>query len=169
MELKTAMWLIIIWIALVIVFMAFLLKKYTFGDWDSDHKNPYEGETLGLPRGVFRGILTLSVLFVVLILQVSTLYVHPIDFNILAGLFKNSTLNSNQSLESILGKLLIPEERFAQMMVAFQMVIAFYFGGKVMHHVTQAERRVSEKRSDEAVQTAKIASNKNPDDEEAVG
>lgn len=173
MELKTAMWVSIIWIVLVIIFMIFMLRKYTFGDWDETHKNPYQKETLGIPRGVLRSILTLSILFVVILLQVSTLYVKPMDVTILGKVFENITITSDEALNNILGKLLIPEERFSQLMIAFQMVIAFYFGGKVMHHVTHAERKVAEnqakKSAEEAIERTRIITNKGFEDDEAAG
>lgn len=173
MELKAAMWLIMIWIVIVIVFLIMLLRRYTFGKWDADNPNPYQGETLAMPRGVLRAILTLSILFVVILLQVSTLYVKPFDPALLGGLFSDATLGANASLDAILGKLLIPEERFGQLMVAFQMVIAFYFGGKVMHHVTSAEKRVAQKKAEAAVeQTAlqtQAAAKPSFEDGEAAG
>ena len=55
------------WMALVLGFFILLLKKYTFGDWSKDNPNPYDGETFNMPRGVFRGILTLTLLFVTVI------------------------------------------------------------------------------------------------------
>ncbi|MEJ2055439.1 MAG: hypothetical protein P8X42_16100 [Calditrichaceae bacterium] len=173
MELKAALWLCLIWIVLILILMIFLLRKYTFGNWDKDNPNPYEKETMGLPRGLLRGILTLSVLFIVMILQISALYVKPMDMGLLSGLFKSGGLASNASLDTILNKLLLPEERFAQLMTAFQMIIAFYFGGKVFHHVTQAERDVAKTQAveaaDEQIEKAKINAAQSFGEGEAVG
>ncbi len=96
-----------IWLMLVIILIAVLMKKYTFGK----DKNPYESETFGLPRGFMRGILTLSLLFIVI-------------------LFETYNLQSDS-----------PDEgKFQEFVVAFQMMIAFYFGSKVAHHVSSTER-----------------------------
>lgn len=101
---------IFFWLALVLGFMIFMFYKYTFGNWSQENKNPYQDETFAMPRGTFRGILTLSLLFVVVILELVN--VRIIGF----------------------------EQEMSQLMVAFQMMIAFYFGSKVMHHVTSADR-----------------------------
>lgn len=101
---------IAIWFLLVLVFFVLLLRKYTFGNWTPEHPNPNEGETLGMPRGVMRGILTLTLVFVTLIIELMNVQI--------IGL----------------------EEEITQLMVAFQMMIAFYFGSKVMHHVTSVEK-----------------------------
>ena len=63
---------ILIWVGLLIIYFIFLAKKYTFGDWTKDNPNPYEGETLGLPKGTFRGILTLTIMFVAVLLEIFT-------------------------------------------------------------------------------------------------
>ena len=145
-----SMWLIVIWIALVIILFIFLLRKYTLKEWSKENPNPYEGETLGLPRGLLRAVLTLSVLFIVMLLQVNSLFFDPKD--LLVG-----------------NEIFIPEERFGQLMTAFQMIIAFYFGGKVMHHYVQAERRVEEKKSDTQLEQTKLGKTKDFEDEEASG
>ncbi len=102
---------IAIWLTLVLGFFVFLLKRYTFGDWSPENPNPFNGETFDMPRGVFRGILTLTLLFVVVIIELANVRI--------IGL----------------------EQEIHEFMVAFQMMIAFYFGSKVMHHITSAERK----------------------------
>ena len=57
------------WIVLVILFMAVLMRKYTFKVWTKEEPNPYQDETLGIPPGVFRAILTLSVISRFLLLE----------------------------------------------------------------------------------------------------
>lgn len=99
------------WMALVLGFFILLLKKYTFGDWSKDNPNPYDGETFNMPRGVFRGILTLTLLFVTVILELANV------------------------------RILGSEDGFKEFIVAFQMMVAFYFGSKVMHHITSTERQ----------------------------
>lgn len=99
------------WLGLVLVFFIILFAKYTFGNWTSENKNPYQDETWGMPRGTFRGTLTLTLLFVVIILQVVN--VRIIGF----------------------------ETEIHEFMIAFQMMIAFYFGAKVMHHITSSDKK----------------------------
>ncbi len=101
---------IALWMVLVLVFFIFLLKKYTFGTWTPENPNPFEGETFMMPRGVFRGILTLTLLFVVVIMELVNI------------------------------RIIGMEEEFHEFMIAFQMMIAFYFGSKVMHHITSVEK-----------------------------
>ena len=72
-----------------------------------------------MPRGVFRGFLTLSVLFLVMLLEVVNLLIEGL------------------------------EEKIEQLLVLFQMIVAFYFGSKVMHHVTAADRDKEKARSQE--------------------
>ncbi len=105
---------IFFWLALVLGFLIFMFYKYTFGNWSQENPNPYQDETFGMPRGTFRGILTMSLLFIVVVLELVN--VRIIGF----------------------------EQEIHQLMVAFQMMIAFYFGSKVMHHVTSADRSKTE-------------------------
>jgi hypothetical protein len=105
---------IMVWLVIVLTFFIILLKKYTFGNWSEEHPNPYAGETFDMPRGVFRGTLTLSLLFIVVILELVN--VRIIGF----------------------------ENEISELMVAFQMMIAFYFGSKVLHHMTSTDRRKTE-------------------------
>jgi len=105
---------IALWLLIVLVFFIMLLRKYTFGNWSKDNPNPYAGETFDMPRGVFRGTLTLSLLFIVVILELVT--VRIIGF----------------------------EDQIHELMIAFQMMIAFYFGSKVAHHITSTDRKKTE-------------------------
>ena len=120
---------IMLWLLIVFAFFVLLLKKYTFGDWSKDNPNPYEGETFNMPRGIFRVILTLSLLFTVVVLELVN--VRIIGF----------------------------EQEIHELMVAFHMMIAFYFGSKVMHHITSADRSKTE---------VIAAGNKEPDEEVVV-
>ncbi len=145
-----SMWLMVCWITLVIILFIFLIKKYTLKEWTKENPNPYQGESLGIPRGVMRSVLTLSVLFIVMLLQINSLFFSPKDL--------------------LVGKeIFIPEARFGQLMTAFQMVIAFYFGGKVMHHFAQAERDVAKKKSETTLEQAKLGKTKDFDGEGALG
>lgn len=99
------------WLLLMTIVFVRLLGKYTFGNWTPDNPNPYSKETFAMPRGVLRGMLTLSLLYAVVLFEVA---------NIQTTGF---------------------ESKIEQLLVAFQMMIAFYFGSKVMHHVTKADER----------------------------
>ncbi len=99
-----------IWLLVMTIVFVRLLGKFTFGKWDEKNKNPYAKETFAMPRGVLRGMLTLSLLYAVVLFEVANIQVGGI------------------------------EEKIDSLLVAFQMMIAFYFGSKVMHHVTAADR-----------------------------
>lgn len=138
---NVALGVVIIWIILVIILVVYLLRKYTFSDqWTKENPNPYQAETLAMPRGVLRGILTLSVLFIVMLLEVNGLFFDPKD--LLVG-----------------DQIFIPEQRFEHILVAFQMIIAFYFGGKVMHHMTATQKHISIKKAETELQTARAVNN----------
>lgn len=130
---NVALGVVILWIVFVIILFIYLLKKYTLNE---DKPNPYKDETLGMPRGVMRAILTLSVLFIVLLLEVNGMFFDPKE--LLVG-----------------GEIFIPEKRFDHILVAFQMIIAFYFGSKVMHHMTATQKKISLRKSDVALEEAK--------------
>ena len=99
------------WLGLMLIFFIMLFAKYTFGNWTNENPNPYQDETWGMPRGTFRGTLTLTLLYVTIILEVVN--VRVVGF----------------------------ESEIHEFMVAFQMMIAFYFGAKVMHHITSADKK----------------------------
>ncbi len=102
------------WLTVVLIFFVILLRKYTFGKWTEENPNPYMGETFDMPRGVFRGTLTLTLVFVVTVLELVN--VRVVGF----------------------------EDEIHELMVAFQMMIAFYFGSKVMHHMSSTDRKKTE-------------------------
>lgn len=103
---------VVLWILGVIVVAIILMRRYTFGKWTKENPNPYEGESFAMPRGVMRGILSISLLFIVMLLEIVSLQ----DRGFAEGSMK-------------------------ELLVAFQMMLAFYFGSKVMHHVTSADAR----------------------------
>lgn len=119
---------IIVWLVLIVLLFAFLLARYTFGKWTNENPNPYSKETLGLPRGIFRAVLTLTLLFGAVIFEL----IHM--------------------------KLGRPESHMEEFMVAFQMMIAFYFGSKVMHHVASNDRKKTVEKAHQAVEVAKVGS-----------
>jgi hypothetical protein len=102
---------VIAWLVLVLLLLIVLLFKYTFKTWTVENPNPYVDESLGMPRGTFRSILTLTLLYVAVILELVS--VHTPGF----------------------------EENVSQFLTAFQMMIAFYFGSKVMHHITTTDKQ----------------------------
>ena len=121
--------LVALWIIGVVALFIRLLCKYTFGEWETEknpRRNPYANETLAMPRGVFRGMLTLSLLFMVM-------------------LFEAANLLYDESME----------KHYEQLMVAFQMMLAFYFGSKVMHHITKADQRKSDRLAETIAETPK--------------
>jgi len=103
-----------LWLFIVLGFFVLLLNKYTFGKWTEENPNPYAGETFDMPRGVFRGTLTLTLVYIVVVLELVN--VRVIGF----------------------------EDEIHELMVAFQMMIAFYFGSKVMHHMASTDRKKTE-------------------------
>lgn len=124
--------LIMLWFVGIVILFVFLARKFTFGKWTKDSPNPFELETFAMPRGVFRGILTLSLLYIVMLFEVFSLMTTP-------------ELQIND-----------------QLMVAFQMMLAFYFGSKIMHHVTAADQK-------KTMAEAEASLPRPPAGEEAVG
>ncbi len=104
---------VLLWIIGVSIVVIILMRRFTFGKWTVENPNPYALESFGMPRGVMRGILAMSLLFLVMLLEVVTLRKPEFEKNI------------------------------DQLLVAFQMMLAFYFGSKVMHHITKADERKS--------------------------
>jgi len=140
-----------IWLLLVIILIGGLVVKYSFGNWTPERKNPYETETLGLPRGLFRAILTLTLLFITVMFELANLYSGAAS-----------------------------EDNFIQWLTAFQMMIAFYFGSKVMHHITSTDRHKAKFETEQKTQlmasqmsttTAPVSGNQSEEfyDEEAAG
>ena len=101
---------VMIWLILSLIFIVIMFKKYTFGDWTKENPNPCDGETFNMPRGTFRGILTLSLLFITVVIELANV------------------------------KIIGLEAEFSEFMAAFQMMIAFYFGAKVMHHINSVDK-----------------------------
>ena len=105
---------IAVWLVLIIVLFILLLRKYTFGNWTPEHKNPHDGETFDMPRGIFRGIITLTLLYVAIILELANVRIIGLELEL------------------------------REFLIAFQMMIAFYFGSKVMDHITSVDKRKTE-------------------------
>ena len=101
---------LIAWLLLLVIVLWKILKKYTLNkEWSRTNPNPYKGETLAMPRGAIRGMLTLTILLAAILFQIYAIH--------------------NTDLEKI-----------QPIMGAFELVMAFYFGSKVMHHLASADR-----------------------------
>jgi len=99
--------LLIVWFIGVILFLIYLVLKY---DPLTNPDNPYINQTMSLPPGVFRVILTLSLLFAVVLLEGYAL----------------TNMADYEKIQKILDPLL----------TAFQLMIAFYFGTKMLGMVS---------------------------------
>jgi hypothetical protein len=121
-----------IWLFGILVLFIFLLKKYTFGQWTEHEPNPYKAETLGMPRGIFRGILTLSLLYVAILFEVMNIRLGRDEGNI------------------------------REFMIAFQMMIAFYFGSKVLHHYASTDSKKAIAKAESNVAIASAATHTTP-------
>ena len=120
------------WILCISIVALVLFIRYTLNPrWVGVGDNPYKNETLGLPRGSLRGILTLSLLVIVLKLEAG-------------GLTGKAVVVGEQ--------VILPEDTYKELLVAFQMMLAFYFGSKVVHHVTSADKRKTESISNSIAQ-----------------
>ena len=102
---------IFLWLGLLLSFFIFLFVRFTFGKWTTENPNPYQDETFGMPRGTFRGSLTLTLVYIVTVLELVNVRVVGFEMEI------------------------------RMLMESFQMMIAFYFGSKVMHHVTASDKK----------------------------
>ncbi|MEA3505501.1 MAG: hypothetical protein U9R32_09970 [Bacteroidota bacterium] len=91
-----------------------------------DKENPYKGETFAMPRGIIRGTITISLLFFVLLFETLVLIVPELEAN------------------------------SAHLFNAFEMMIAFYFGSKVMHHLSATEKRKNKDIADTIKEKEKI-------------
>lgn len=115
-----------IWLIGIMVLLVILLRKYTLAHWTKENPNPYQKETLGLPIGIFRGIITMTLLWIVILFE--------------AVMIKDPGF----------------ESRADMLLTAFHMMIAFYFGSKVMHHVTATDGKKTQTLIEAQTQQKKI-------------
>ncbi len=87
----------------------------------------FSKETLNMPRGTLRGALTLTLLVVVIIFVGVTMFVTQL------------------------------KGQFDTLINAFELMIAFYFGSKVMHHITSSDKEKTRKKSEAEAQKAKFS------------
>jgi hypothetical protein len=127
---------LIIWLILMLIYLWLLSKRYPLGNYNSpgQGENPYKTETMGLPRGIIRGMLSLTILIGAVLFQIYAL----------------------RFLESA--------DKIASFMTAFEIVLGFYFGSKVVHHLASVD-----KNKVKAVAKAKSDSNDEFYDAEASG
>jgi len=99
--------LLIIWFIGIIFFLVYMILKY---DPLKNQDSPYINETLSLPPGLFRVVLTITLLFAVILLEGYAL----------------TNIDKMKEIQQILEPLL----------TAFQLMIAFYFGTKMVGMVS---------------------------------
>ncbi len=132
---------LLVWMVALLVFLVAMVRRYTLGDpsnWPGG-KPPFQNETLAMPRGVFRAVLTISLLVIVLFVEIISL--------------------TQGGLEGHLEQLLM----------AFQMMLAFYFGGKVMHHLAAVDRHKEDVRQQTQQKDIAARSGKLPDPDAEFG
>jgi len=95
--------LFIVWFLGIILFLIYMVFKH---DPVKNPDSPYIEQTLSLPPGVFRGILTITLLLAVVLLEGYAL----------------TNIDNYQEIQKVLDPLL----------TAFQLMIAFYFGTKMV-------------------------------------
>ena len=94
--------------ALMLFFLYKLARTFTFGNWTATNPNPYKDETLGMPKGTLRGIITITLLYFTVLIELHVLH------NPLIEMWTDKYITS------------------------FQMVLAFYFGSQVMSGMSKA-------------------------------
>ena len=127
---------VLVWTLLLVLFFIFILRRYTFRNWKGQ-TNPYKNETLGMPRGVIRATLSISLLFFVLLFEAFSL-----------------------AFETL-------EARTESFFTAFELMIAFYFGGKVMHHLSSTDKTKNRDVANAVTENRKQITE--PDEDQAVG
>jgi L-asparagine transporter-like permease len=88
-----------LWLILMAVFLVYLMRKY---DTRRFPENPYKNETLGLPPGTIRAVLTMTLLMLIIVAEIYIL---------------------------VYGR---KEEDIQYLHTGFQMMLAFYFGTRVV-------------------------------------
>lgn len=102
---------LLIWLLLAAVILVWLLLRFPLNSqYTSANPNPHNGETMGIPRGFFRGVITITLLIATMLLEIYSI----------------AYLDS--------------DARFSRLLDAFELMLAFYFGSKVMHHLSSVDR-----------------------------
>jgi len=124
------------WLIISTIFIVVMFRKYTFGDWTKDNPNPNDGETFNMPRGTIRGILTMSLLFITVVIELANV------------------------------RMIGLEEEFSEFLAAFQMMVAFYFGAKVMHHISSVDKSKTKAITEAAIASAHAGNSSNSNEDE---
>lgn len=107
-----------IWIYSVLgIIILFSVLFHIIYPWKGK-ENPYMDQTFGLPPGVFRGLLTLSLIYFIISLEV---------YNFM---FPNYLKQFSKDL-----------------ITGFEIMLGFYFGGKALQHLSETDRKKAEKTS----------------------
>jgi len=105
-------WVVGIWLAVVILFLAVMITKFTCRNWPADCPNPYQEETLGMPPGVLRSLLTLSLVVFIFLIE---LYRFQYPFAL---------------------------EEFSKLLIqGFEIMLGFYFGTKALQTLSNNETK----------------------------
>ena len=119
--------LILGWLWITVRRLNLLMHKYTF----NKDNNPYRNETLGLPPGTLRAILTLTILIVVVVMVCLSMVIRQL------------------------------EGTYDQLLTAFELMIAFYFGSKIMSNVSDSDIKQSEMKMQKEVERAEVEARAN--------
>ncbi len=125
------MTVILTWLIIITMFVYRLTKRFTY----EYVTNPYKDETLGLPRGTFRGLLTITLLVVLIVMVCMSLMIDEFQGN----------------FDSLVG--------------AFEVMIAFYFGSKIMNQVSENDKQKTEMKADAKVKAEMHKSGAGPSSE----
>ncbi|MCI0495263.1 hypothetical protein L0Z72_09680 [candidate division KSB1 bacterium] len=103
--------LFVIWFLGIIFYMIYMVLKY---DPFKNPDSPYIKETMGLPPGVFRAIITLTLLFAIVLLEGYAL----------------TNMDQHEQIQKVLDPL----------NTGFQLMIAFYFGTKMVDMISGKDK-----------------------------
>jgi hypothetical protein len=103
--------LFVIWFLGIIFYMIYLVLKY---DPFKNPDSPYINETMGFPPGIFRAIITITLLFVIVLLEGYAL----------------TNMEQHEQIQKVLDPL----------NTGFQLMIAFYFGTKMVDMISGKDK-----------------------------
>lgn len=105
-------WVVGVWLAVVVLFLTVMIFRFTCHNWSPDCPNPYQEETLGMPPGVLRSLLTLSLVVFIFLIE---LYRFQYPFAL---------------------------ERFSELLIqGFEIMLGFYFGTKALQTLSNNETK----------------------------
>lgn len=101
---------IVAYTIILIFFVGYMAHKFTFNPkWTKENPNPYADETLAMPKGTMRAVITFTLLFFTVLIEMHVV--------------------RNPLIEMWTDKYI----------TSFQMVLAFYFGSQVMTGLSTQE------------------------------